>query len=496
MNAALWLLWVAPFALAAQAAEGDGATWARSALERAQSASADIHDPFHRAQSLAEIAETRAALGERMAAMSLLQLAAESADQIDNPALASWARHDIALAYLTAGDAGHAEAVAGTISDPQLRDSVLVAATDVRRTAQDLSGAMFTAWRIRDEVRRGEALRRIVIAQADARQMQDALAIVRSIPNPLLADVALGDVATAYARGGNIGEARKHALRIRDARVRSEVQAEITSLQAEMGDVTDAAAAAKSISDRLSRAQALARVASATIRAGRIADGEERFASALALCSGARGTPERKTFTLIEIARAQISAGEAVEARSTLRRASATLASAKSDSSRYGLLQQIASLQARAGDHVSAVETAWLVDDASLRPELMREVAASQAEAGDVTGAVKMAIALEDRPAGAAALLGVLRVQSRLQDAEGLSETMDAALRAARSMRGGEVKAGALASLAAAQMAAGDAGAARRTYEEAIGVASRAEPASARVAAYVRIADALGVAGR
>src|SRR5688500_17449895 len=64
VNAALWLLWVAPFALAAHAAEGDGATWARSALDQALNASSDIQDPFHRAQSLAEIAETRAALGE------------------------------------------------------------------------------------------------------------------------------------------------------------------------------------------------------------------------------------------------------------------------------------------------------------------------------------------------------------------------------------------------------------------------------------------------
>src|SRR5688572_19452420 len=251
VNAALWLLWVAPFALVASAAEGDGATWAQTALDRALSASSDIHDPFHRAQSLAEIAETRAALGQRTVAMSLLQLAAESADQIDNPALASWARHDIAVAYVRAGDVGHAEAVAETVSDFQLRDAVLVVAADARRSAQDLSGALFTAWRIRDEVRQGEALRRIVIAQASARQMQDALATARSIAHPVFAGVALGDVATAYAREGSMGEARKHALRIRDTRVRSEVQAELASLQAEMGDVSDAAAATKSIEDRL-----------------------------------------------------------------------------------------------------------------------------------------------------------------------------------------------------------------------------------------------------
>lgn len=496
MNAALWLLWVAPFALAAQAAEGDGATWATSALDQAVTASTDIRDPFHRAQSLAEIAETRAVLGQFPAAMSLLQLAAESADQIDNPALASWAHHDIAVAYVKAGDAGQAEAAAETISDPQLRDAVLVAAADARRTSEDLSGALFTAWRIRDGVRQGEALRRIVIAQASARQMQDALGTARSITHPVFAAVALGDVATAFAREGNMGEARKHAARIREARVRSEVQAEIVSLQAELGDVSDAVAATRSIEDRLARAQALARIAAATIGHGKVSAGKDLFVSALSLATGTRGMTERKTFTLIEIARAQVSAGETADAQETLQRASAVLAASKKGPGRFGLLQQIAALQARTGDHVSAIRTAWLVDDASLRPQLMRDVAASQAESGDVAGAVKMALALEDVPAGAAALLGVIRVQSRSQDVSGLSETIGAAIQAAREMRGSDLRAGALASLAAAQMSAGGAEAARQLYEEAMSVASRAEPGPARVAAYARIADALAVNGR
>jgi tetratricopeptide (TPR) repeat protein len=460
------------------------------------SASSDIHDPFHRVQSLAEIAETRAALGENAVAMSLLQLAAESADQIDTPALASWARHDIALAYVRAADPAHAEAVAETIPDPRLRDAVLVAVADDRRGAQDFSGALFTAWRIRDEALQGEALRRIVIAQSSARQMQDALATARSIPHPVLAAVALGDVATAYAREGNLGEARKHALRIRDARVKSEIQAELASLQAEQGDVVDAAATTRSIEDRLSRAQALARVGAATIQVGKTAAGKELFASSLSLATGTRGLAERKSFTLIEIARAQISAGQTEDARDTLRRASTTLASVKRGATRYGLLQQVASLQARLGDHASAIETAWQVDDASLRPQLMREVVASQAESGDVAGAVKRALALEDVPAGAAALLGVLRVQSRARDASGVSETIGAALRVARSLSGSDLKAGALASLAAAQMGAGDEEAARQLYDEAMSVASRVEPGPARVAAFARIADALGVPGR
>lgn len=497
MNAALWLLWVAPFALAAPVAEGDGAIWARSALEQALTASADIHDPFHRAQSLAEIAEVRALLGEPEAAMSLLQRAAESADQIDNPSLASWARHDVAITYLKAGDAGHAEAAAGTISDPELRDAVLLAAADLRRTEEDLSGALFTAWRIQDGERQGEALRRIAIAQASARHMEDALATARSITHPRLAAIALGDIATAFAREGRIGEARKHALRIRDARVRSDIQAELASVQAELGDVVDAVAAAKSIADRFSRAQAQSRIAAAMIRTGDVEEGRALFAASLSTARSARGPIQRKAFTLIGIARAQISARETAGARETLRRASAVLVSEKKKMpGRFGLLQQVASLQAKVGDHASAIQTARHVEDASLRPELIRDLAASLAESGDVSGAVKWALALEDVPSNAAALLGVLRVQAKANDSGGFRETLDVALRAARAMSASELKAGALAALAAAQSGAGHVDAARQTYEEAMNVAERLESGPARVAAFARIADALGEPGR
>jgi hypothetical protein len=492
VNAALWLCWVASVTTAAQAADGDGAQWARSAVAQAITASSDVQDSFHRAQSLAEIAETQAGIGESAAAFPLLQLAAESIGNIDSDPLASWARHDIALAWLKVGEPDRAEAMVDAVADPRLRDSVLASVVDARRADHNFAGALAVARRMQDSARQGQALRSIAIAQLGVGDTDGALATARSIVHPMLSAIALGDVVAAFAKAGSLGEARMYAARIRDDRVRSEALAEIVSAQADAGDIEGALAGAKRMEDKFAQAEALARVAAARMRFGSAVSGRDIFAQAIALANGARGSPGRRCFALIEIARAEISAGENNPARETLQKASAALAGVKRNSDRLAAIQQIAPLQARIGDHAAAMATAWRAEDPSIRPLLMRDVATSQAEAGDVEGAVQTALALEDRPAGAAALFGILRVQSQARDSSGMGATIGAALQTVRVMRGDDVKAGALASLAAAQLVAGDADAARRIYDEAMSVAGRAEAGPTRAAAFVRIADALG----
>jgi tetratricopeptide (TPR) repeat protein len=492
VNAALWLFWVASVTTAAQAAEGDGAQWARSAVAQAVAASSDVQDSFHRVQSLAQIAETQAAIGESAAALPLLQLAAESVGNIDSGPLASWARHDIALAWLKAGEPDRAEAMADGVADLRLRDSVLAAVADVRRADHNLSGARAAARRMQDSARQGQALRSIAIAQVGLGDMDGALATARSIVHPVLSSIALADVVSAFAKAGNLGEARMFAARIRDDRVRGEALVEIVSAQADAGDIDGALAGAKRLEDKFARAEALGRVAAASMRFGSAAQGRELFAQAIALASGARGPASRRIFALIEIARAEIAAGETAAARETLQNAAEAMADVKRNSDRLAAIQQIAPLQARVGDHAAAMATAWQAEDPSIRPLLMRDVAASRAEAGDIAGAVQTALALEDRPTGAAALLGILRVQSQSRDSSGMRATIEAALQIVRVMRADELKAGALASLAAAQLIAGDGEAARSIYEEAMNVAALTEAGPARAAAFARIADALG----
>ncbi len=152
---------------------------------------------------------------------------------------------------------------------------------------------------------------------------------------------------------GHFGEAREHALRIRDAR----------GAERCAGGARSAASGARrrcgcgvrhQIDRRSIRASpALARVAAVTLRFGKEDAGRALFAQSIALADRAGGPAERRAFTFIRIARAQISAGEVVAARGTLQRASAAQASVTRAGGRWTLLQQIAALQARIGDHAT-----------------------------------------------------------------------------------------------------------------------------------------------
>jgi len=224
--------------------------------------------------------------------------------------------------------------------------------------------------------------------------------------------------------------------------------------------------------------------------------GKDLFEQARQLASSGRGGAERKTSTFVEIARAQSSVRDMAGARQSLKLAMASLDEVKRESDRLSLVAQIAPMQARLGDHAGAMATAWLAEDPSLRPILVRDVAAYQAEAGDIAGAVQTAGALDDRPAGAAAFFGILRVQSQERDSPALQTTIEAALRTVRLIRSDELRAGALGSLAAVNLASGNVEAARGLYEEALSVAARTEAGPSRAGAYTRIADALGEPGR
>ena len=359
-----------------------------------------------------------------------------------------------------------------------------------------MPGALVAARRIQDAARQGRVLRAVVIAQATAGDIEGALATARSIAHPALNALALGDVVAVLAKEGSLGEARLLAARIRNDQVRSDAQAEIAAAQANGGDKDGALATAARIEDKFSRASALARVAASRVSYADSGLARELFAQAIALARNARGTADRKCFALVDIARAQIVAREIAAARESLRLALAVLPDVKRNSDQFALLAQIAPMQARVGDHAGAMATAWRVDDPSLRPLLVRDVATSQAESGDVAGAVRAARSLEDGPAGAAAFLGILRVQSQARDSAGMRSTIATALQTVRVIQGEEFKAGALSALAAAQLLVGDRDGALLLFDEAMNVAAQLQPAPERAAAYARIADALAERGR
>jgi hypothetical protein len=469
-----------------------GATdaWTHDALSHALAASADIDDPFHHVQALAEIAEAGIAAGDAALARANLQQAESETSRIDEDALRAWALHDIALARIKADDLPAAEATADRIRDLRLRDLVLAAVVDARRATRDVPGALLTARRIQDSARQGMSLRSIALLQMATGDITGALTTARSIQHAQANALAIGDVAAAMARDGSSAEARLLAARIRDGASRSRAFVEIAAAQAGNRDIRGALELIEEIGDKLDRAEALARVAA--VRAD-FAPAEARttFSQAFALANGVRGRAMRKCETLIEIARGQVATKDNAGALVTMQRVLSLLSDVRKESDRITLLSRVAPLQARAGDFTAAFATAMRADDPSLRPLLVRDIAAFQAEKGDVAGAIAAARSLDDRPAAAAAFFGILRAQAQAHDEDGMRTTLAEALRSVRVIGNPELRAGALGSLAAAHMLGGNIVAAQAAFAEAMTTAAGADRGRQQAAVYARIADAL-----
>jgi tetratricopeptide (TPR) repeat protein len=365
VNAALWLLWVAPLTAAAPVAGGDGSAWARDAAAQALSASVSIEDPFRRAQSLAEVAEIESSLHGAVAAVSILQRASDSAGKIDNPSLAGWALHDIAIAYVKAGALDEAQKIAETLADAKPRDAVLASIVSARRAARDIPGALAVAQHMQDAGAQGRELRTLVIAQAAAGELDAALETARSIGHSAFNALALGDVVAALAKEGRIEEATQLAFRIRNDLVRGDALADVAAAQLRLDDSSGALSTVEKIDDKLARASALAKLAEVRASLGAISASRELFARSIALARGTRASAERRCAAFIDIARSQIAARELPAARETLQLALGALPGVKRSGARLSLLAQLAPMQGRVGDHAGAMATAGKAEDAS-----------------------------------------------------------------------------------------------------------------------------------
>lgn len=492
MVAALILILLAASAAAFAQTEGAPATsWAHDALSHALTASRAIADPFRRAQALAEIAEAQISAGLDAEARENLATATSMALEVPDGALRAWAVHDVALAHVKAKDLEKAVSLADSIHDQELRDAVLTSVVDTYRSERDTARAIETARRIGDSARQGQALRIIAILQAADGDFTAALITARSIQHGPSNALALGDVAAALAGEGNVTEAQLLAVRIRPAEYRARALVQVAAAQAAAGDIQGALKATEQIDDRLEQAQALARVASVYAER-RPSESRALFERAVTLARRARGRgiAPRRCDALIEIARAQIAANEYSGARATLQSALQQLSRLKT-SEQAVRLSRIAPLQARAGDFPQAYATAMRAEDGSLRPLLVRDIAAIQAQRGETSAAVQLIRTLNNPLSSAAALFGVLRVQLQMGDAEGMRETLAIAIETVRQIVPPELRAGALASLAAAHVRAGELDVGRELFVEAMSSAERADPGAQQTSMYARIGDAV-----
>ena len=200
------------------------------------------------------------------------------------------------------------------------------------------------------------SLRAKVKQQAQAGEIEAAVAAARGIGNPYTRATALCAVAETQAQSGDIEGALATAHGIDDACERGEALGAVADAQAEAGDVEIAVANARSIPNTECRAQTLRAIAERQAEAGNID-------KAVPIARGIEDAWER-SFALGTIAARQAKASDIEEALATAR-------SIDNDRRRAVTLSIVAEVQAEAGRHQRR---------AGNRPEHRRR---DRADAGD-----------------------------------------------------------------------------------------------------------------
>jgi len=118
-----------------------------------------------------------------------------------------------------------------------------------------------TAESVRNASARASALGGIAVAQAKAGDISGAKQTAKSIENADARTWALRGIAVAQAKAGDISGAKKTAESITDAYARALALKSIAVAQAKAGDILGATQTAESIKNAFTRASALANIA-------------------------------------------------------------------------------------------------------------------------------------------------------------------------------------------------------------------------------------------
>src|SRR5687767_14361201 len=300
------------FPASAAAAEAiNHGDWPHNALAEALSVSAQIEDPYRRAEALADIGSAQLDAGAMAEGRETLALALATTGKIDVEALKSWVLHDVAVAQMKAlHGPDDILALVDRIPELRARDAAL-AALARRLKSRDPAAGVPIARRIHNAVLQGRVLWEIAVTQAEKGYLEEGLTTARSIVSASTNALALGDVAAAYAAQGDVPEAKALAARIRNDAYRARATGRIAAAQAARGDFQGALATAKSIEHNLSRAQALAVIATARAERGNVTGARELLELALTMVRSERRGGIGKAATLGEIARAQLSLPDA-----------------------------------------------------------------------------------------------------------------------------------------------------------------------------------------
>jgi len=265
------------------------------------------------------------------------------------------------------------------------------------------------------------------------------------------------EVASAQARRGQLKETLRTAERMGDDLAKAETLREIATIRLSSGDLIGAKEAVQRALPIFKRhrefdSELFEELVTAQAETGDIPGALETTAKVF------KG--QSRGYLLLRISIAQAKAGDRNAATRTFKEGLALVRAEKDD--KRGFLGAIANRQAQAGEFDRALELAQLIGD---RGEISREVAVELAKAGDIERALKVAASTpNDSGEQATAFCEIASVQakSRQPSAKG---TFQRAVEAAMSNR--NIAVAALRRIGQAQLQAGDADAAAKTFDEA-----------------------------
>jgi tetratricopeptide (TPR) repeat protein len=359
--------------------------------------------------------------------------------------------------------------------------------------AGNVAAAQSTARSVREAATAGDLQRQIALRQIADGRLPEARETALHITDDLSSALALGDVAAAKVRTGDIADANALAAHARK-RYRAQVYGRIALARVDAGDLPGAVATLANIDDALYRSLTQSRIGAHRAATGDRAQAQKFFADAVTTLESAKTRDEIKSLTWAQLARIQFAAGERATAQESVHRAMDWL-KATTGAQRDEALDAIARDQANMGDGEAALSTAAQVSDRVVRALLIRDVIASQPDAEAADALVRRSTAIADPLTRTAALFGLVAVQllhtNAKHESDGAIRTIDAAREAVLATKEETLQPAALAALAAARVTLGNADAARPLFDEALNAAGALAPPEWRANAYLQILRAL-----
>jgi tetratricopeptide (TPR) repeat protein len=356
----------------------------------------------------ASIASVRARGGDIDGAQQTLALIGADSEK-------SFAISDIALAQARANNFADAARTASTIQDSDGRDRNLAWIANLQAEAGDIQGAAQLAHSIKNAQYKAQALALIAARKADGGHTEEAHVVVQEAlqaaeqaepseggagRSSLAAcgskepeqprDVALEQIVVTQAGAGDFAGALETIRRMHDKAGKENMLATLAGYQARAGDFANARGSIDSINRDSCKSAALHDIVMAHFEAKNL--------SAALLTVNDMTDLNQKADTLTYLAQQVVEQGAVSSAMGILDQARSIASHLKDDHDRAFLLEQIAYIQAQAGNYKEAAKTLAEAEPAAIAAQeeakrnnawtsALPDLIEQQAELGDLDGA-------------------------------------------------------------------------------------------------------------